>query len=413
MTAFIPPLELVERSVNLGRPVSAFIHDLDRLDRHARRLVSALPSGVELFYAIKANSDPVILRTLAPIVTGFEVASAGEILKVREAVGDGARIIMGGPARTASDFEAVIDHAVERVHIESVHLLHLANAIAATRSVVLPILLRVNLAGPVPGATITMGGQPTQFGIDESEIDDVLGNLSHLPYLRFEGFHLHTISNNLDATAHSAFCLGALRRAKDIADRHGLDLEIVNLGGGWGVDYSNIDRLFDVECLAASLRNSLETGSPRIQFECGRIVVAYCAVYVSEVVDIKTTHGEAFALLRGGSHHFRLPSAWQHRHPFRVLGRESWPWVWPRRGHSNRRVTVTGELCTPKDILLRAEPLSNVRIGDLVCFLLAGAYGWDISHHDFLSNAHPERIFLPIRSARTDVPTVDERKVNA
>ncbi|NUJ81393.1 type III PLP-dependent enzyme [Methylocystis sp. FS] len=412
MTAFIPSLELVERLVNPDQPVSAFIHDLDRLDRHARRLVSVLPPGVDFFYAVKANSDAAILKTLAPIVAGFEVASGGEIRKVREAVGDGARVIMGGPARTASDFDAVIDHGVERVHIESIHLLHLANAVAKVRNTQLPVLLRVNLAGPVPGATITMGGQPTQFGIDESEVDEALGVLATCPNLRFDGFHLHTISNNLDATAHSVFCLEALRRARAIADRHGLDLEIVNLGGGWGVDYANIDRLFDVDRLAAALSNALGPGGPRIQFECGRIVVAYCAVYVCEVIDVKTNHEEAFALLRGGAHHFRLPSAWRHRHPFRVVSKESWPWAWSRRGHTNRRVTVTGELCTPKDVLLNSEPFSSLRIGDLICFLLAGAYGWDISHHDFLSNAHPERIFLPVGEHRSRLSTKENERIS-
>jgi diaminopimelate decarboxylase len=414
MTIFIPSLELIERLVNPDRPVSAFIHDLDALDRHARGLVSALPAGVDFFYAIKANSDPAILKTLAPIVAGFEVASAGEIRKVREAVGDGARIIMGGPARTASDFEAVIDHGVERVHIESMHLLHLANSVAASRNTILPILLRINLAGPVPGATITMGGLPTQFGIDESEIDEALGVVAACPNLRFDGFHLHTISNNLDATAHSVFCLEALRRAWVIADRHGLELEIVNLGGGWGVDYANIGSLFDVDRLAAALSAVLEPyGRPRVQFECGRIVAAYCAAYVCEVIDVKTNHGEAFALLRGGAHHFRLPSAWRHRHPFRVIRRESWPWAWSRRGHANRRVTVTGELCTPKDVLLNSEPFASLRIGDLICFLLAGAYGWDISHHDFLSNAHPERIFLPVQQHRSRLSAGQNQTVNA
>ncbi|MBL1257714.1 type III PLP-dependent enzyme [Methylocystis sp. Sn-Cys] len=402
MTAFAPSLEMIEHLVSRDRPVSAFIHDLDALDRHARRLVSALPPGADLFYAIKANSDPAILRTLAPIVAGFEVASAGEIRKVREAIGDDARIIMGGPARTATDFAAVIDHVVERVHIESIHLLHLANAVAEARNTTLPILLRVNLSGPVPGATITMGGRPTQFGIDEAEIDEAVAALAACPHLRFDGFHLHTVSNNLDADTHADFCLEALSRARRIADRHGLDLRVVNLGGGWGVNYARIDALFDVDCLAGRLRDALEPGAPQIQFECGRIVAAYCTVYVSEVVDVKTNHGKAFALLRGGSHHFRLPSAWRHRHPFIVINRENWPWKWPRRAHTDCLVTVTGELCTPKDVLLDAEPLSTLRIGDLVCFLLAGAYGWDISHHDFLSNAHPERIFLPARQAGGD-----------
>ena len=394
MTLFDPSPELIDRHVKPDVPVCAFIHDLPALTQHAQNIVSLLPEGSEFFYAIKANSDPIILQALKPIVAGFEVASAGEIRKVRTAVGPDVRIIMGGPARTASDFETALAYGVERVHIESVHVLHLANAVAAKAGKKLPILLRINLSGPVPGATITMGGQPTQFGIEEAQLAAVLDELSTCPHLSFEGFHLHTISNNIDAEAHSVFCRAALQRVKTIARRHDLNLKVVNLGGGWGVDYADLDRRFDARGFADRLRRLLKPGDPVIQFECGRIVVAYSAVYVSEIVDIKTNHGQAFALLRGGSHHFRLPSAWRHRHPFKIIARERWPWPWPRQTHANGPITITGELCTPKDILLHDEPLSGLRTGDLVCFLAAGAYGWDISHRDFLSNAHPERLYL-------------------
>ena len=400
MSHFDPSPDLIDRIVRSDLPVCAFIHDLDTLKRQARRIVSALPESVDFFYAIKANSDPEILRTLAPIVAGFEVASVGEIVKVRETVGPEARIIMGGPARTVADFEAVIAHDVERVHIESIHLLHLANAVAARAGRRLPILLRINLAGPVPGATITMGGQPTQFGIEERQIDDALAELSSCPHLDFEGFHLHTISNNLDAGSHLTLCRTALDRARLVAQRHGLPLKVVNLGGGWGVDYADLDHGFDVETFGAGLSDILAPDGPTIQFECGRIVAAYSAVYVCEILDIKANHGRAFALLRGGSHHFRLPSAWGHRHPFKIVAREQWPWPFPRPVHEKGPVTITGELCTPKDVLLRDEPLTRLRVGDLVCFLAAGAYGWDISHHDFLSHAHPERIFLTGQTPR-------------
>lgn len=394
MTLFDPSPELIDRTVRPDLPVCAFIHDLDALAAQARDMVRFLPDGAELFYAIKANNDPQVLRTLKPIVAGYEVASAGEIAKVRAAAGPDVRIIMGGPARTATDFEVAIAHGVERVHIESLHVLHLANAVAAKAGRRLKILLRINLSVEVPGATITMGGQPTQFGIEEAQLDRAIDDLALCPNLEFEGFHLHTISNNLDAETHSAFCRTALERVRAIAQQRGLPLKVVNLGGGWGVDYADLDRRFDVEGFCAQLGGFLKPDDPVAQFECGRIVVAYSAVYVAEIVDIKANHGQVFALLRGGSHHFRLPSAWGHRHPFKIVARERWPWSWPRQAHETGPVTVTGELCTPKDVLLRDEPLDGVRTGDLVCFLAAGAYGWDISHHDFLSNAHPERLFL-------------------
>jgi diaminopimelate decarboxylase len=315
MTLFTPTLSQIESLVKPRLPVCAYIHDLDALIQNANDIVSHLPEKSEFFYAIKANSDPAVLSALAPVVDGFEVASAGEIRKVRAAVGTKVRIIMGGPARTETDFVTALDHSVERVHIESFHLLHMANMVAGKAGKVLPILLRINMSGPVPGATITMGGQATQFGIEEAQVDAALKLVKECKNLRFDGFHLHTISNNLDAEAHAIFCKEALRRAHEWVGHAGLVAEVINLGGGWGVDYSNLERRFDIRHFFSRIAEDVKSQGSMLQFECGRIVVAYCAVYVTEIIDLKTTHGEIFALLRGGSHHFRLPSAWQHRHP--------------------------------------------------------------------------------------------------
>ena len=393
MTLFQPTAELVAANIDAARPACAFLHDLDALRRQARGLVDALPPRAELFYAVKANNDARILQALAPHVAGFEVASAGEILRVREAVGREARIIMGGPARTAEDIALVLTQGVERLHVESPHMLRLANSVAAQMSRVLPILLRVNLAGPVPGATLTMGGLPTQFGIPQDVMPEAIALLRDCPALRLEGFHFHTVSNNRDAMGHAALCAMELDLARTWASEHGLNLKIVNLGGGWGVDYGDPNWRFDVQGFARALAPHAEDG-PCLQFECGRIIAAYHAAYVCEILDLKSAHGRIFALLRGGTHHFRLPSSWGHDHPFLILPRENWPHGWARPGLADASVTIAGELCTPKDILARDVRVERVRIGDLACFLMAGAYGWDISHHDFLCHAYPERLFL-------------------
>ncbi len=393
MTLLRPSVAQVVAVVDSERPICAFLHDLDALRRHVLEVVRSLPPRAELFYAVKANNDPRILQTLAPHVAGFEVASSGEILKVRDAVGAGARIIMGGPARTGGDIELILAQGVERLHVESLHTLRLANAVAAQAGAVLPILLRVNLSGPVPGATLTMGGAATQFGIAQSDIPDALTLLAHCPALRFEGFHFHTVSNNRDAAGHAALCAMEMDLARSWANEHDLDLRIVNLGGGWGVDYGDPDWRFDVAGFTRALAPHV-AGDLRLQFECGRIVAAYHAVYVCEILDIKAVHGHTFALLRGGTHHFRLPSSWAHNHPFAIVPRDAWPHPWPRPECTDTDLTLAGELCTPKDVLARDVPVARARIGDLVCFLMAGAYGWDISHHDFLCHAHPERIYL-------------------
>ena len=394
MTLYRPTTETVAAVTRADRPVCAFLHDLDALRRQARILTAPLPPGTSFLYAVKANSDPHVLRALEPCVSGFEVASAGEVLRVREAVGPEARIVMGGPARTEEDMRVILAHGVERLHVESLHGLHLANAAAARAGVTLPILLRVNLTGPVPGATLTMGGAATQFGIEQGAIPDAIALARDYRSLRLDGFHFHTVSNNRDAIGHAALCAAELALARSLAAEHGVDLRVVNLGGGWGVDYADPDWRFDVAAFAQALRPHLDAGGPALQFECGRIVAAYHAAYLCEVLDVKRSHGRAFALLRGGTHHFRLPSSWAHDHPFSILPREAWTHPWTRPELADTAVTLAGELCTPKDVLARDVPVRRFRVGDLVRFEMAGAYGWDISHHDFLRHAYPERLFL-------------------
>jgi len=122
--------------------------------------------------------------------------------------------------------------------------------------------------------------------------------------------------------------------------------------------------------------------------EPGRAVTAYCGWYITRVLDVKRSHGQAFAVVAGGTHHLRTPAAKGHDQPFAVLPVGSWPHDWTRPAAAAEPVTIVGQLCTPKDVLAREVQVDRLRAGDLVAFGLAGAYAWNISHHGFLM--HPE-----------------------
>ena len=377
-------------------PVCLFVHDLDGLRRHVSEVVAALPPRCRMYYAMKANSAAPVLEALAPIVAGFEVASGGEIAKVR-AVAPGAPILFGGPAKTPAEIGQAIDAAVTRLHVESVLELHRISAAAVARGTTVEVLLRVNLAGPFPSATLAMAGRPTQFGIDEADLPAAAAAATTLPGLRFAGFHLHSLSNNLSAETHLEM-LGLYRDTVVGWEKEfGVVVEVLDVGGGIGIDYRDPTHRFDWDGFTRGLGDWVDTVPAHwreIQFECGRYLTAACGTYAVEVLDVKRTHGTAWALVRGGTHHFRLPVSWQHSHPFTVLPVERWDASMPRPSVTDDRVTVAGELCTPKDVLARDVPVARLRAGDILVFTLAGAYGWDISHHDFLSHPHPEHVFL-------------------
>lgn len=384
-----------------SQPVCLYAYDLDALAAHVSRVVSALPDRCRMFYAMKANSAEPLLRALAPLVAGFEVASGGELTKAR-AVDQHIPLIVGGPAKTEQEIAQALAQQVTRFHAESVLELHRLSAVAGRTGRVAEVLLRVNLTGPFPAATLAatlaMAGGPTQFGIDEAVLPEAVETARRLPHLRLAGFHLHSLSNNLCADAHldllDLYCRTVISWEREF----GLACGVVNFGGGIGVNYADLAKQFDWPHFTRGLGRLVEHSVPahwrEIVFECGRFLVAACGSYAVEVLDIKRNHSVNYLLVRGGTHHFRLPASWQHSHPFTVVPVDHWSLPCPRPELRDQPVTVVGELCTPKDVLARDVVVAQVRAGDVLVFLHAGAYGWEISHHDFLSHPHPDHVFL-------------------
>jgi diaminopimelate decarboxylase len=388
---------LIEERAAGGEPVCLYAYDLGQLAEHVRAVVAALPDRCRMFYAMKANSARPLLAALAPLVDGFEVASAGELAKAR-AVGEEIPVLFGGPAKTEQAIASALEQRVERLHVESVLELHRVSDVATRLGRRADVLLRVNLAGPFPPATLAMAGGPTQFGIDESALASAVRTALGLPGVRLVGFHLHSLSNNLSATAHLELLDLYRRKVIGWEAEFGLRCAVVNVGGGIGIDYANLDRRFDWTWFAGELRALVDRSFPphwvEIDFECGRFLVAACGSYAVELLDLKRNHGVNYLLVRGGTHHFRLPASWQHSHPFSVVPVDRWRSRAPRPELRAAPVTVVGELCTPKDVLARDVVVERARAGDVLVFHHAGAYGWEISHHDFLSHPHPEHVFL-------------------
>lgn len=378
------------------RPYSAYLYDLRHLREHVRARMDGLPPQCQFFYAVKANSEQPILRALASITDGFEAASLGEIIKVR-AVAPKAPIIFGGPGKTERDIEEGMEHGVRLFHVESELELQRIAYIAQRRGSVASILLRVNLTGPLPAATLTMAGPRTQFGIDERQIPAVLETARRLPNIKLEGFHMHSVSNNLDAGRHLELLGYYCERVQGWIDTFGLELSYLNAGGGIGVNYACLNEQFDWASFISGLAELCEGKLPKglkLLFECGRYVTASCGYYAAEVLDIKRNHGKNYAILRGGTHHFRLPSSWGHSHPFEIVPIEGWSYPFSRPELIDSDITAAGELCTPKDVLAKEARVARLRVGDIIVFQYAGAYGWAISHHDFLSHPHPLHIYL-------------------
>ncbi|WP_331771413.1 type III PLP-dependent enzyme (plasmid) [Embleya sp. NBC_00888] len=379
----------------------AYIHDTTHLRAHAASVRAALPARVELYYAAKANPAPEILTALAGDVNGYEVSSGGELAHVRAHLPT-MPVAFGGPGKTVDELTAALHLDVGRFHVESPYEARRLVALAArTRpDHDVDVLLRVNLPlGPdvLRGAALTMGGDPGPFGMDPDDVESCLRALRgpDAGRVRVRGIHAH-LASGLDADRRLALAEGVLAWARDIADRHGITRPEVNIGGGMAVDYTNPTARFDWARFGAGL-DRLVADRPDliVRIEPGRALTAYSGWYATEVVDLKHSRGRAFAVLRGGTHHLRTPAAKGHDQPCVIVPTTSpWPHSWPRPEIHHTQVTLTGQLCTPKDVFARDRAITELRVGDRIAFALAGAYAWNISHHDFLMHPHPTFHYL-------------------
>jgi diaminopimelate decarboxylase len=357
------PEAVRERALSTRLP--AYVYDLAGLRAHAASVRAA--TAVEVFYAAKANPDPRILGALAPYVDGIEVSSGGELEHVRAAL-PGARLAFGGPGKTDEELASAAG-GVDRLHLESPQELRRLAALRRETDV----LLRVDLPMAIGGAALRMSGP---FGMDPEALGACLDLLEGTPWLRLRGLHAH-LASGLAAEPLLEVAAQVLGWARTWMDGP----KEINLGGGMAVDYRDPGARFDWAAYGAGLA-SLRRPGETLRIEPGRALTAYCGWYVTDVLDLKRSHGAWYAVLRGGTHHLRTPVTKGHDQPFTVFAEGDGP-------VASGAVTLVGQLCTPKDVFARQVAVDRLAVGDVVAFALAGAYAWNISHHDFLMHPKP------------------------
>ncbi|WP_210638790.1 type III PLP-dependent enzyme [Pseudomonas sp. Tri1] len=373
-------------------PLALFVYDLDALTQHVGEVMAALPAGVELYYAIKANSEAPMLKALAPLVSGFEISSGGEIDRVM-ACPTRKPYVFSGPGKLDSDLRAALANQVEAIHLESLNEIDRLQRLAQQAGRVQPVFIRINPQLPSTlSSKLAMAGTATPFGIDEAELPEAVRRVQAFSHLTLKGFHVHAMSHQNSVERHEQlldFYLQRWSEWKALATGTEQPTHL-NVGGGIGVDYLSGQR-FDWPRLCRHLGQSLAAHEqpPVVRFEPGRFISAFCGYYVIEVLDTKTSHGEHFLVCRGGTHQFRLPAAQSHDHPVMHLPHRRKP-----QPDSAKTWTVVGQLCTPKDVLSRGCQLQGVEVGDLLVLPMAGAYGYNISHADFLCHPRPAQHFV-------------------
>ncbi len=384
---------LVDLAARIGQ-TPFYAYDRDAMTRRVALLRRSLPDGLSLHYAIKANPMPAVVQHMAGQVDGLDVASQREMQVALDTVTGPADISFAGPGKSVPELEAAVAAGIT-INLESPTELERVGAIAARTGYQARVAVRVNPDFELKSSGMRMSGGPKAFGIDAERVPGLLARIGELG-LHFRGFHIFSGSQNLRPETLVEAQGQTFELALRLAESAPGPVEMLNIGGGFGIPYFPGDQPLDLGPVAEHLEGRLPAvrdalPDAEIILELGRYLVGEAGIYVAEILDRKESRGQVFLVTNGGLHHHLAASG-----NFGQVIRKNYPVVVGNRVHGTERevVNVVGPLCTPLDVLAQQMELARADVGDLIVVFQSGAYGYTASPTRFLSHPEPVEILV-------------------
>ena len=406
-----------------GSPL--YVYDLDVIRRRVALLRAALSERTEVAFAVKANPSPAVLETLRAAGVGADVASGGELAAVLRAGFDPGAVCFTGPGKTDQEIAAALHARIRALTIESLDELEsvmgmtdLAVEAMADGAPAPPqgLMLRLAVTAGAEERPIIGAAGSAKFGLTDDEAGEALGRLQAVGALapggpfRMLGFHAFGASNVLDVQVLVAGLRDLAARAEALGSDHGLDVRLIDAGGGLGIPYAAEEPELDLAPLGEGIAAEVATwsGRPalreaRVLLEPGRWLVGPAGAYLTRVVRTKVRDGRAIAITDGGIHHLARPvlvGEQQRVVPVGATAARTGDAAADALGGTALPVDVVGPLCTGLDVLATGVLAPVPRAGDTFAVLDTGAYGFTESMPLFLSHPMPAEVGLDGDSVR-------------
>ena len=367
-----------------------YAYDRALLAARAQALRAALPPGLKIHYAMKANPMPALVAHMAGLVDGIDVASAGELKVALDAGANPQDISFAGPGKRDAELRQAVAAGI-LVNVESFREIPVLAAAAQRLGLPARVAVRVNPDFELKASGMKMGGGPKQFGVDAEQVPALLAEIAGAG-LAFEGFHLFAGSQNLKAEAIVEAQRKSFELALRLAEHAPAPVRFLNLGGGFGIPYFPGEQALDLAPIADNLAQisaqaAAQLPQAELVIELGRYLVGEAGIYVCRVVDRKVSRGQTYLVTDGGLHHHLAASG-----NFGQVIRKNYPVAVGNRmdAAAAEEASVVGPLCTPLDVLADRMSLPAAEIGDLVVVFQSGAYGFTASPERFLG--HPAAV---------------------
>jgi diaminopimelate decarboxylase len=386
---FAEDVDLRQIAAEVGTPV--YVYSSATIERHYRLFAAAVkanaPAGTaHVFYALKANGNLGVLKTLAALGAGVDTVSEGEVRKALAAGFPPEKIVFSGVGKSESELRFAVEAGIYQVNIETEGELDLLSRIAASLGKRQEAVFRVNPdVGAGGHAKITTGSSENKFGVSFEEVGRLYARAANMPGVRMMGLALHIGSQIREtdsfeaAYAKMVTLVGSLR-----AEGH--RVERLDLGGGLGIPYE-IPKDFDygpdlIEAYAAMVGRVTKGLDVELGFEPGRLIVGNAGILLTRVLYLNPRPTKQFLVVDAAMNDLMRPAMYEAYH-------EIWPVSEPAAEAGRVAYDVVGPICESGDTFTTGRVLPEQKPDDLIAFMTAGAYGAS------MASTYNQRLLVP------------------
>lgn len=359
---------LARIAAKVGTPF--YVYSTATLTRHFRLFDEALAGMPHLVcYAMKANSNQAVLRTLGDLGAGMDVVSGGEYARARAAGVPGERIVFSGVGKTADEMRQALSGGIRQFNVESEPEMEALNAVALSLDTVAPITIRVN--PDVDAKThekIATGKSENKFGIPIAKARAVYAHAATLPGLKVIGIDVHIGSQLTDLEPYELAYQKVVELTHQLrADGH--TITRLDLGGGLGIPYERSNEAPPLPTdYGAMVKRVLGDLDVEVEIEPGRLIAGNAGLLVSEVIYRKEGEGREFLIVDAAMNDLIRPAMYGAHH-------DIVPVIEPAPGAEQTPFDIVGPVCESGDTFAKQRDLVSMQAGDLMAFRSAGAYG--------------------------------------
>ena len=362
---FAEDVAVSDLAAQLGTPL--YIYSARTLRRHYRVLSEAFKGTDSLIcFAMKALSNLSILKLFGDLGAGFDIVSVGELMRCLRAGADPGKIVFSGVGKTDEEIEAALKAKILMINVESRPELHRVSTVAQRIGLQAPVSLRVNPdLDPGTHPHISTGHRDSKFGIPLSQVDEYYAEARSLKNLELAGLSTH-IGSQITETAPFAEAGEKVAKIVNGLRAEGIALKYLDLGGGLGIPYQ--EEPPSPAQYSAALLGPLRNIGLKIIIEPGRVLVGNAGILVTKVLYVKETDVKRFIVVDGAMNDLLRPVLYEAYHEIVPVVR--------RAGTDRQTADVVGPVCESGDFFAQDREMPELRAGDLLAVMSAGAYGF-------------------------------------